>query len=34
LSHVDEKAMSWKSVNRTKGNIRLPDMAEIILKRR
>lgn len=34
LSHVDENAVSWKSVDRTKGGFRLPDMEEIVLKRR
>ena len=34
LSLVDAGAMAWESVDRTKGNRRLPDMRQVVLKRR
>jgi uncharacterized protein (TIGR02246 family) len=34
LSRLDDNAVAWRSVNRMKGDIRFPDMEEIVLKRR
>ena len=33
LKHVDDDTISWKSVNRMAGDQRLPDSAEVLLKR-
>jgi uncharacterized protein (TIGR02246 family) len=34
LSRVDDNALAWQSVNRMKGDVPLPDMAEMVLKRK
>ncbi len=33
LSHLDENAMAWKSIRRSRGNVELPDSQELVLKR-
>ena len=33
-AQTGEDSMSWKSVNRTKGDAALPDMQEVVLKRK
>jgi hypothetical protein len=33
-SRPDKDSVSWKSVNRTKGEVALPDMQEVVLKRK